>query len=187
MATTAQDSANNDIQFIGSIYTENGREIEVGIINEHQPVRIDKQGKPVCVSFLDHRAIDFLAAQMKEMVDDKYDCVTMITGRRRIGKSNLGLQIARKVDPEFSVSNVAFHVDTFAQLLDQNPSADPENGLYPQAFYDEAGFGLFAKDWMHNWVKEVGKCLRVVGKKRNICYFILPHIKKLWLKYIRKK
>lgn len=179
MAAMATDSASDDTsRAVDVIYTENGREIEVGVINRNQPVKTDKRGV-ICVPFLDHRAMDYLAAQIKEMVDDKFDCIIMITGRRRIGKSNLGIQIARRVDPEFSLDNVAFHVDDFSQLLDKNPTADPAKGVYPQVLYDEAGFGLFAKDWMHNWVKEVGKCLQVVGKKRNICFFILPHIKKL--------
>lgn len=176
MATEARPKS--DAPSVGDIYTENGQKVEVGVFKRNQSVRTDDRG-PICVPFLDARVIDYLAAQIKEMVTDKYDCVIMITGRRRIGKSNLGLQIARKVDPNFSIDNVAFHVDNFAQLLDKNPSADPEHGVFPQAFYDEAGFGLFAKDWMHEWVKEVGKCLQVVGKKRNIVYFILPHIKKL--------
>lgn len=174
------DQAPNDQtpKYIDVLYTENGKEVEVGVINRNQPIRTDQHGV-ICIPFIDSRALDFLAAQIKEMVQDKYDCVIMITGRRRIGKSNLGLQIARKVDPNFTVDQVSFHVDDFARLLDKNPSADPEHNIYPQAFYDEAGFGLFAKDWMHEWVKEVGKCLQVVGKKRNIVYFILPHIKKL--------
>lgn len=178
MARMGQGPPNSSVQYVDVLYTENGKEVEVGIINKNQPIRTDQAGE-ICVPFIDKRALDFLAAQIKEMIQDKYDCVIMITGRRRIGKSNLGLQIARKVDPDFGINQVSFHVDDFARLLDKNPSADPERNIYPQAFYDEAGFGLFAKDWMHEWVKEVGKCLQVVGKKRNIVYFILPHIKKL--------
>lgn len=178
MEATSLGPSDEDVQYLGVLRTENGTEVEVGVIAEHAPIRVDKRGV-IYVSFVDHRVLDFLAAQIKEMIQDKFDCIVMITGRRRIGKSNLGLQIAQKVDPRFNLESVAFHIDEFSSLLDRNPEADPTAGLFPQAFYDEAGFGLFAKDWMHEWVKEVGKCLQVVGKKKNVCYFILPHIKKL--------
>lgn len=178
MEATTLPHSNDKVAYLGVMRTENGKEVEVGVIEENAPIRVDKHGT-IYIPFIDDRALDYLAAQIKEMIVDEFDCVLMITGRRRIGKSNLGLQIARKVDPTFSMDSVAFHVDDFAALLDKNPSADPGAGKFPQAFYDEAGFGLFAKDWMHQWVKEVGKCLQVVGKKKNVCYFILPHIKKL--------
>ena len=165
-------------KFVDCLHTENGQKIPVGVIAKNAPIYTDKYGE-VYVPFLDDTALDFLAAQIKEMVQDKFDCIVMITGRRRIGKSNLGIQIARKVDPGFGINSIALHIDEFSSLLNKNPSADPETGLYPQAFYDEAGFGLFAKDWMLTWVKEIGKCMQVIGKKRNIVYFILPHIKKL--------
>lgn len=178
MSTTGLDQFNSDERYVDVLTTENGLDVPVNVIAYNQPITTDSYGVKY-VSFLDHTALDFIGAQIREMITDKFDCVLMITGRRRIGKSNLGLQIARKVDPSFSVEQVAFHVDDFARLIDKNPSADPANGVFPQAFYDEAGFGLFSKDWMQSWVKEVGKCLQVVGKKQNIVYFILPHIKKL--------
>ena len=166
-------------EYIDVLTTEHGQEVEVGVYNWHQPIRWDPRRGWICVPFFDRRAIDFIAAQIREMIADRYDCIIMITGRRRIGKSNLGLQLARKVDPTFSLNQVAFHVDDFSNLLNKNPRADPAKGIYPQAFYDESGYGLFAKDWMHEWVKNVGKALQVVGKKQTTCYFILPHIKKL--------
>jgi len=166
------------VQYVDCLHTENGKEVEVGVIARNAPIYVDKHGMAF-VPFIDDSVLDFLAAQVKEMVEDKFDCVVMITGRRRIGKSNLGIQIARKVDPNFGINSIALHVDEFSELLKKNPSADPAANIFPQAFYDEAGFGLFAKDWMLTWVKEVGKCMQVIGKKRNIVYFILPHIKKL--------
>ena len=174
----AQEQSEDEERYVDFLTTENGTEVEVGVYNSRQEIRSDQKGH-VCVPFVDHRAIDYIAAQIREMIEDRYDCIVMLTGRRRIGKSNLGLQIARKVDPKFTLEHVAFHVDDFSHLLNTNPPADPKNGVYPQALYDESGYGLFAKDWMHEWVKEVGKALQVVGKKQNTCYFILPHLKKL--------
>lgn len=165
-------------KYIDCLHTDNGKKVPVNVIARNAPVYTDKYGE-VYVPFIDDTVLDFLAAQVKEWIEDKFDCVIMITGRRRIGKSNLAIQIAQRVDARFATDSIAFHVDEFSDLLNKNPSADPEANVWPQALYDEAGFGLFAKDWMLTWVKEVGKCMQVIGKKRNIVYFILPHIKKL--------
>jgi len=179
MEASEQSPSRNDlIAYEGILKTENGQDVRVGVIAKNAPIRTDRHGT-ICVSFIDARVIDFIAAQVKELIGDGFDCIIMITGRRRIGKSNLAIQIARKVDEKFSIDSVAFHIDDFRNLVNTNPHADPKAGLFPQVLYDEAGFGLFSKDWMHEWVKEAGKCLQVVGKKQNIIYFILPHAKKL--------
>jgi hypothetical protein len=158
--------------------TENGKEIEVGVLAPRIAVRSDKKGH-IFVPFLDERVIDYIAALILEMIEDGFDCIVMITGRRRTGKSTLGAQIARKVDPAFSVKNVAFRIEAFSDVLNENPYADVGKGIIPQALYDEAGHGLYSKEWMSLWVRNLVKCLEVIGMKQEICYFILPHMKKL--------
>lgn len=158
--------------------TENGKEIEVGVLAPRIAVRSDKKGA-IYVPFLDEKVIDYIAALILEMVQDGFDCIVMITGRRRTGKSTLGAQIARKVDPAFPVKNVAFRVEAFSDVLNDNPYADTAKGIIPQALYDEAGHGLYSKEWMSLWVRNLVKCLEVIGMKQEVCYFILPHMKKL--------
>lgn len=158
--------------------TENGKEVEIGVLAPKVVVRSDKKGY-IYVPFLDERTIDYIAALIFEMVNDGFDCIVMITGRRRTGKSTLGAQIARKVDPDFPVKNVAFRVEAFSEILESNPFADAAKGILPQALYDEAGHGLYSKEWMALWVRNLVKCLEVIGMKQEVCYFILPHMKKL--------
>lgn len=158
--------------------TENGIEVEIGVIAPRIKIRADKRGS-LYVPFLDERTIDYVVALIKEMVQDGFDCIVMITGRRRTGKSTLGLQIARKVAPSFSLENVSFRVENFSEILDKNPYADPGQNIYPQAFLDEAGHGLYSKEWMAIWQRNLVKCLQIIGMKNQVCYFILPHMRKL--------
>lgn len=158
--------------------TENGLEVEVGVLAPKIVVRSDKKGH-IYVPFLDERTINYIAALIIEMVRDGFDCIVMITGRRRTGKSTLGLQIARKVAPSFGLESVSFRVEDFSEILDKNPYADPSKGLFPQAFLDEAGHGLYSKEWMSIWQRNLVKCLQIIGMKNQVCYFILPHMRKL--------
>jgi hypothetical protein len=160
------------------LVTENGKEVEVGVLAPKIVVRSDKKGY-IYVPFLDERVIDYIAALIEEMVRDGFDCIVMITGRRRTGKSTLGLQIARKVAPTFGLESVAFRVEDFSEILDKNPYADPDQGRFPQALLDEAGHGLYSKEWMSIWQRNLVKCLEVIGMKNQVCYFILPHMRKL--------
>jgi len=158
--------------------TENGVEVEVGVLAPKIVVRSDKKGH-IYVPFLDERTINYIAALIEEMVRDGFDCIVMITGRRRTGKSTLGLQIARKVDADFGLPCVSFRVEDFSEILNNNPYADPSKGLFPQAFLDEAGHGLYSKEWMSIWQRNLVKCLQIIGMKNQVCYFILPHMRKL--------
>lgn len=161
------------------LLTENGREVEVGVLAPRMRVRTDNARGHSYVPFLDERTIDYIAALVVEMVEDEFDCIIMITGRRRTGKSTLGLQIARKIDPSFGLDSVSFRVEDFSSVLDHNPYADPAKGIFPQAFLDEAGHGLYSKEWMAVWQRNLVKCLEVIGIKNQICWFILPHARKL--------
>ena len=158
--------------------TENGTEVEVGVLAPKIVVRSDKRGH-IYVPFLDERTINYIAALIIEMVRDGFDCIVMITGRRRTGKSTLGLQIARTVDADFGLPCVSFRVEDFLEILNNNPYADPSKGLFPQAFLDEAGHGLYSKEWMSIWQRNLVKCLQIIGMKNQVCYFILPHMRKL--------
>ena len=158
--------------------TDNGTEIPVGVLAPAVPVYSDKRGH-ACMVMLDDKVLDFITSQIVELVEDDFDCIVMITGARRKGKSTLGIQIARKVSQAFSPDNIAFRLEDFSSILEKNPYADPKNGVFPQAFLDEAGVGLYSKEWYATWQRNLVKCLEVIGIKRQICYFILPHARKL--------
>ncbi len=172
-------SQNNEVHRAQSyLITENGKEVEVGVLAPQIVVRSDKKGY-IYVPFLDERVIVYIAALIEEMIRDGFDCIVMITGRRRTGKTTLGLQIARQVCPTFGLESVTFRVEDFSQRLNENPYANPDKGIFPQAFLDEAGHGLYSKEWMAIWQRNLVKCLQVIGMKNQVCYFILPHMRKL--------
>jgi hypothetical protein len=83
------------------------------------------------------------------------------------------------VDAGFGLPCVSFRVEDFSEILNNNPYADPAHNLFPQAFLDEAGHGLYSKEWMSIWQRNLVKCLQIIGMKNQVCYFILPHMRKL--------
>lgn len=161
------------------LLTEDGRRVPVSVLARRVPVYSERKRGTVYIPFLDDHAIDYIAAQIKELIADGFDCIVMITGARRKGKSTLGIKIARKVSDKFTLDDIAFRLEDFSRILDDNPYASIEKNQYPQAFLDEAGVGLYNKEWFASWQRNLVKCLQVIGIKRQICYFILPHARKL--------
>lgn len=165
------------------LLTENGTEVDVGVLAPRIRVRIDNKKGSIYVPFLDESVIKYIAAMIVEMVQDGFDCIIMITGRRRTGKSTLGIQIAqevaRLVGDTFELNKVAFRVEDFSDILSTNPYSDIAKKIVSQALLDEAGHGLYSKEWYAVWQRNMVKCLEVIGVKNEVCYFILPHMRKL--------
>ena len=178
MEANQKVEASNQISEETGLFTPGGQFIPVNVYAKQITIFTDKLG-PVQVPFLDQTAIDYIAALITEKVKNGFDRIVMITGERRKGKSTLGLQIARKVSASFGIDEVAFRVDRFHEILHQNVYADPSSDAYPQAFLDEAGFDLYSKEWMAVWQRDLVKLLEIIGIKRQVCYFIMPHVKKL--------
>jgi len=170
--------ASNQAREETGLCTLHGHWVPLKVHAAKHTVRLDKLG-PVEVPFFDDSAIDYIAATIRERIKDGFDSIVMITGARRTGKSTLGLQIARKVSPSFDLDSIAFRVEDFSEVLNKNPYADPSHDVWPQAFLDEAGHGLYSKEWMSLWQRNLVKCLEVIGMKKQVCYFILPHMQKL--------
>lgn len=165
------------------LLTENGTEVDVGVLAPRIRVRIDNKKGSIYVPFLDESVIKYIAAMIFEMVQDGFDCIIMITGRRRTGKSTLGIQIAQEVaklvGDTFTLDKVAFRVEDFSEILSNNPYSNLAKKVISQALLDEAGHGLYSKEWYASWQRNMVKCLEVIGVKNEVCYFILPHMRKL--------
>jgi len=123
----------------------------------------------------DSRLVPAVASHGVERVRTGFDCIWLITGERRTGKSTLAAQMALSVDPDFSVDNIAFRLDDFNDVIESNPWADPEKGIYPQVILDEAGFDLFSQNWMKEVQRNLVRKMEVIGAKRQIVYLCLPH------------
>jgi len=158
----------------GVIKTPKGKRFNVGIVAPSYRMGKTAHAKQMVVVY-DSRIIPYIASLIKELPQEGFDCIILITGRRRTGKSTLGAQIARAIDPKFGVDHIAFRLAEFNDVIHNNPFADPEHGIYPQVILDEAGFDLFSQNWMQEMQKNLVKKFEVIGQKCQAVYLILPH------------
>jgi hypothetical protein len=155
-----------------------GKVFLVGQYTDEYPVGHDRRG-PITVPAYDERFMPYLADRFRYHVRQGYDVIVMVTGKRRRGKSNCinGLHLA--VDPNFPVGNVAFTLDEFFKIFAENPYADPEHGIFPQAAADESGFAMNARNWMESVQRHLEQKFEIGGIKRQIVSLTLPHRTKL--------
>jgi len=152
-----------------------GERITVGVVSDGYQIGRGKRSKQI-VNVYDERFLDYIAALVRHRPKTGWDCNILLTGPRRAGKSTLGIQIGRKVDPRhFTIKQVAFRIEEFNSILKENPYADPENGIYPQAQLDEAGFDLFSQNWMETVQRNIVRRFEVIGAKRQTVELVLPH------------
>lgn len=136
----------------------------------------DTQHSQKVLTVYDHRGIHWIADWLKFRVRNKHDNVVTITGERRTGKSHLAGQLARAIDPNFPVSSCAFPLEEFNQILSKSPRADPENKIYPVIMLDEAGYDLYAGNWMQRVQKNMVRKFEVIGEKRQTILLVMPHM-----------
>ena len=156
------------------IPTPLGKIFEVGMISKKHHMGSGKLGKQ-SVPVYDKRCINYIAEIIKERPQKKFDCLVLITGVRRSGKSTLAQQIAKAVDKAFSEKKIAFRLEEFNEIIRTNPQAEPKKGIYPQVILDEAGFDLFSQNWMKEVQKNLVKKFEVIGARNQIVYLVLPH------------
>lgn len=123
---------------------------------------------PLC----DESGIEFLARTIKERIDNKRDCPILLTGDPGIGKSTVGIKLARKIDSDFKLDNIAFRIEDFGRIFNEN--AFGGGSKYPQILLDEAGHALFGQQWMDREQQEVAKMLIIGRIKRQIIYMAVP-------------
>ena len=84
---------------LDEVATEKGQIFQVGIVADRYPMGKYK-GSTKYVPVYDERAIEYVAGLIRERVQDKFDCVILITGERRTGKSTLSIQLAKAGYPK---------------------------------------------------------------------------------------
>lgn len=151
-----------------------GAPITVGVLEEERLLQKTRFGAIVGPLY-DERFLDYLADYAWNQIADLWDLIIMYTGERRVGKSTFALKLARRIDPDFPVRHVAFRLDGFDNLLGALPRADAEHGLFPQAALDEAGYDLFAQNWMQEVQRNTVRKFEVIGEKGEIVHMMLPH------------
>lgn len=152
----------------------NGRVIKVGLINDEYNIGGSRKGRNV-VPVYDGRVVEYITEMAKKRVLHKFDARVLISGPVRTGKSTVAVDVARKLNPKFTADQVAFRLEDFTDILAELPPADPKNGKYPVAIYDEAGTGLYSKDFQMKLVKQMAKIFQIIGKKNLTMIMCLPH------------
>ena len=105
---------------------------------------------------------------IKEMlVKHDMDFLLCITGRERIGKSTLALQIASIFDPEFKIEQVVFDIPA---LYEQVYKLKPGQVI----IIDEGATAFFAREAMNTDVKEGVKLLTVMGERNLLVILCVP-------------
>lgn len=109
---------------------------------------------------------------IKARVRNDKNCLVIITGDVRQGKSTLAKRLAAKLDDEFSAENVAF---SGKQLRETAVHAAPHSVVY----MDEAVDGGFSRDAMARANKHLNKFFIVWGERNLIGFILIPHLKDL--------
>jgi hypothetical protein len=156
------------------LQTEHGKGIQLRMISDEYHLGT-YHGMPELCPLYDDSFLDWLSASARERVHHGYDCNILYSGKRRRGKSTCAAQVGLAINPGYSVDSVAWDTPEFNDLLDQAPYADPAHGLFPQVTLDEAGYVMYTKNWMKEVQKNLVLKFQVLGAKRIITHFVLPH------------
>lgn len=105
---------------------------------------------------------DFISRQLRR----DFDWVHANAGREGTGKSTLGIEICRMVDPSFCLDRIAFTPQEFYRTLLNAPR-------YSAVMFDEGGEGLYSRDSASRFNKILVKQMMMI-RGRNL--FILINI-----------
>ena len=92
------------------------------------------------------------------LVEKDLDYLMIVTGRERIGKSSLAMQVALSVDPEFDVSQIVFDVPNLYEQVYKLKKGQA-------VIIDEGATAFFAREAMNTDVREGIKLLTVMGER----------------------
>ena len=106
--------------------------------------------------------------KVKEIQNKGYDCVIIVDGDRRIGKSIMGMTMGWILSNEtLTLNNFAIGCDDAMQKI----KSLPDRSIL---FVDEGGMVFNSKDWAKTELKKLIKVLDVVGQKEMVFIIVLP-------------
>lgn len=131
----------------------------------------------VQVNFQDDRGVKFWVDEplvkkvenIKMMLKKNWDCVILVDGRERSGKSTLGLTIAKLLDPNLNVKNLARGTMDCIKKIE----ALPDKSVM---VIDEGSLALSSGDAQRSENRRLLKILDVVGQKNMVFIIVLPSI-----------
>lgn len=109
---------------------------------------------------------------IKSRVRQDKNCLIIITGNVRMGKSTLAKRLAAVLDETFKADQVAF---TGRQLREIAVGLEP----YKVTYMDESVEGGFSRDAMAKTNKDLNKFMIVWGTRNLIGFLLIPHLKDL--------
>jgi len=105
--------------------------------------------------------------EVKGMIKKDDDCVLVVDGRERAGKSVLALQVACALDPTFNLDRVAYNPKDFEDIIFKAEK-------YQCVILDEAMDIFYGKE-SQSWVnKYFNKLLAKIGQLNLIVILVLP-------------
>lgn len=106
---------------------------------------------------------------IRDVLKANWDCVFLIDGRERAGKSTLGLTLAKYLDPNLSVKNLAKGTADCIKKIGSLPDKSV-------MVIDEGSLALSSSDHARKENRQLMKILDVVGQKNMVFIIILPSI-----------
>jgi len=128
-------------------------------------VMVNLKGEEISIDGYLQRKLD----NIKKIIQRNWDCVILIDGEERSGKSTLGKTIACYLDSNFSVKNISNSIEETKKKIAELPD---KNVL----LVDEGSLVFSSKDAMLKAQKELLKILDVVGQKNMVLIIVLPSI-----------
>lgn len=157
------------------VRTPGGKWCKANLVDDEYCYYQDEHGIEFVVPCLDHSTgLDFAAECIKEPVGKKRNCPVLLTGDPGLGKSTVIISIARRIDPDFRLDQIAFTIDEFDNIFQSNPFGDAKRNIYPQANMDEAAHAMYGPEYLEYEQRTIAKNLIVSRIKKEIVYFATP-------------
>ncbi len=127
--------------------------------------------------------LEGFCAELRQRAENKWDTLLVISGEPGVGKSCLGMQIARGVDPKWPVKNTAYSAEDALRLF-------RELGPGDSLLYDESVLGLIGQGGGRDEeLRSLVQALSIVRLKRITTICCVPDIRLLdsFVKYGRAR
>jgi len=105
---------------------------------------------------------------LKNKLKSNQHFVLLIVGRPGSGKSYTALRIAELIDENFTLNNVAYTPAEFIKLVRELSEGSV-------VIFDEAGVGVYSRDWQNKINRAFAKLVQILRYKRLGIIFTTPH------------
>lgn len=121
------------------------------------------------------QGISFLAKALSKRVRKKWDIVLAITGEEGVGKSTLAIQLARMIDPKFSINRNIIFAPNETKVKEKMIELDE----YSVIIIDEAVKIFYKLNWQSKMQKFLNILFSLARKERKIVILCIPNFRDL--------